>query len=166
MPPTVIHYLTLISITPSIIYSSKSQSITENQTLTLYCNATGNPVPTIQWSNVGSSSNVFAKGNSLKISAIKESDKGTYKCTAYNGILRPAEAVVSINVLGKKTKKAKRKLSIFVRALHDTVKTLFLLKNYGILFLILLCVRRHALLCPSRGFLNVSSSCSDHYQVC
>lgn len=44
---------------------------------------------------------MFPKGNILNISAIQESDGGSYKCTADNGILKVAEAVVSINVLGK-----------------------------------------------------------------
>lgn len=58
-------------------------------------------MPTIQWSKVGSSSSVFPKGNMLRILSIQENDGGTYKCTADNGILRVAEADLSINVLCK-----------------------------------------------------------------
>ncbi|XP_031568091.1 hemicentin-1-like [Actinia tenebrosa] len=88
-----------VQFSPSIIYTSPSQSITENETLTLFCNATGNPLPPIQWFKVNSTNVVFPIGSQLTIERIKADDKGIYKCVADNGIGRPVAKDIHINVL-------------------------------------------------------------------
>lgn len=93
--------MVLYLVRPSIIYTSPSRSITENETLTIFCNATGNPSPPIQWFKVNSTESVFPIANQLSIARIKADDKGIYKCVADNGIGRPAVAFIEIDVLGK-----------------------------------------------------------------
>ena len=59
--------------------------VTEGANATLYCNATGNPAPSIVWIR-GSTGLVVSSNNMLTIEAIKRNESGSYKCRAWNGI--------------------------------------------------------------------------------
>ncbi len=79
---------------PDVSVSPDTQTVTENQTATFYCSASGNPKPVVTWSKVnGSLGDEIASINDGKLIISKSSynDKGKYVCTA-------------INVLGKDQK--------------------------------------------------------------
>ena len=60
--------------------------------MTLFCNATGNPPPTISWTKDGSPLNnnqgiLFSGDNeTLSIASINRSESGNYRCVAKNGL--------------------------------------------------------------------------------
>ena len=60
--------------------------------MTLYCHATGNPLPAISWKkdgySIGSNSRISysAKSNELTIINVYRTDSGKYHCVASNSI--------------------------------------------------------------------------------
>ncbi|XP_048588277.1 hemicentin-2 isoform X2 [Nematostella vectensis] len=87
-----------VQYSPFIEVISRIPPITENQTLELYCNATGNPAPAIRWSK-GSDVTVLSSGNSLTIRRVQGVDQGVYVCTASNGIGLDASSTTTVEVL-------------------------------------------------------------------
>ena len=66
----------------SEIHHCPSQ-VREDENVTLYCNATGNPPPKVAWITSGE---VLVKDSAYIIPAINRSQAGTYECMAWNGI--------------------------------------------------------------------------------
>ena len=62
--------------------------------VTFTCNATGNPVPNITWTNDG---NTVATGEKLSFEARKD-HSGVYWCSADNGIGKTVNTSVSFDV--------------------------------------------------------------------
>ena len=66
--------------------------VKEGQNTTLYCNATGNPLPAISWKKVGHSIgnnsriSYSAESNELRIINVYRTDRGKYHCVASNSI--------------------------------------------------------------------------------
>ena len=90
---------------PSGVDVSKNQSVCEGATVTLSCNATGKPIPTITWTRVwenGSDSGELPSVNGLYvISNITKSSNGTYRCTASNQVGDPANKMTDVTVESK-----------------------------------------------------------------
>ena len=81
----------LIIVPPQIATQPQGGPVTEGNNVTLSCNASGNPVPTITWTRNGSvlTSSVArisfgAESKELKIPSINRADKGEYRCVANN----------------------------------------------------------------------------------
>lgn len=90
---------------PKAIISPKTQTVTENQTATFYCSASGNPRPTVSWSKVNGSlikGHVVSDESSGRLEVIYSShnDSGDYLCTAVN-LLGRDEAVAKLIVEGR-----------------------------------------------------------------
>ena len=90
---------------PKAIISPKTQTVTENQTATFYCSASGNPRPTVSWTKVNASlikGHVVSDENSGRIEVIYSTfnDSGDYLCTAVN-LLGRDEAVAKLIVEGR-----------------------------------------------------------------
>ena len=81
---TIITFLSLL-VKPTVTIQQCSTPVTEGNNATLYCNATGYPVPIIAWINE-SSRNVESPTNTLVITAITRSERGSYACHASNGV--------------------------------------------------------------------------------
>ena len=84
---------------PSVItFAPANQSVLEGGNLTLYCNATGNPIPNITWTK-DSSSTVVHQGETYSIVNIQRQAAGDYKCTAWNevGAQKTALATIAIH---------------------------------------------------------------------
>ena len=77
---------------PEIITHPKNVTIEERLHMTLFCNATGNPPPTLSWTKDGSPLNdtqgiTFSGDNkTLSIASINRSESGNYRCVARNGL--------------------------------------------------------------------------------
>ena len=87
---------------PQVIISPNTQTVTENQTATFYCSASGNPKPTVSWSKVNSSlkERQMINGGRLQVIRSTFNDSGDFMCTAVN-ILGRAEATANLVVEGK-----------------------------------------------------------------
>ena len=88
----------LITVGPMIVTSLQTQNVTAGQSFTLTCNATGNPVPNIEWTLNGASIGIrnssettikVIEGLSSNTSVLEFSnatinDTGIYQCIATN----------------------------------------------------------------------------------
>jgi len=71
-------------VPPHVDYISGNQTVNETDSVTLFCNASGNPKPTTNWTRLSDNSSVTMPLN------ISRQDQGGYRCTADNGVGRPA----------------------------------------------------------------------------
>ena len=91
---------------PEITVHPQAQTKTEGDDVALFCNADGNPVPTISWTRNGSlfnSSNNsrirFSKDKKqLNITNVSRTDSGQYRCVAKNSLGRDTSLGASIKV--------------------------------------------------------------------
>ena len=82
--------------------------MTDGNNVTLSCNASGNPVPTITWTRNGSvlTSSVprisfGAESRELTITTINTADRGEYQCVANNSVGNDTSDAATIDVQGK-----------------------------------------------------------------
>ena len=76
-------------------------TVVEGESITLYCNATGKPDPTLTWTKDGnprplSNNAVFNTGILNRNDTINNIIR--YQCTASNGVESPATAIANITV--------------------------------------------------------------------
>ena len=83
--------LLLIIVAPQITTHPQNTTVTEGNNITLSCNASGDPEPTISWFRGGSvltsdDSRIFlgADSKQLTITSIKRNNTGEYRCVANN----------------------------------------------------------------------------------
>ena len=81
----------LIIVAPQIATQPQGGPVIEGQNVNLFCNASGNPVPTITWTRNGSvlTNSVArisfgAQSRELTITSINRADNGEYRCVANN----------------------------------------------------------------------------------
>ena len=81
----------LLIVAPQIATQPQGGPVIEGQNVNLFCNASGNPVPTITWTRNGSvlTSSVprisfGAESRELTITSINRADSGEYRCVANN----------------------------------------------------------------------------------
>jgi len=83
---------------PEIDPARSSQQVVEGSGVTLSCNATGNPPPSINWTKQGNST-VLSSSETLTLTNLMRGDDGAvYKCKVKNN-LGSAEATATITVL-------------------------------------------------------------------
>ena len=91
----------LISEAPFAEVIPQTVTVIEGGNITLVCNISGVPAPSIYWTQIGSSK-VVSHNSSLTIVSV--SRPGTpdnmiqYQCTASNGVETPATATVNVTV--------------------------------------------------------------------
>ncbi|XP_068685500.1 hemicentin-1-like [Montipora foliosa] len=79
------------SVTISVLYKSAvtlqqcPTPVLEGSSATLYCNATGNPAPSITWIRAGTGK-VVSRSGRLHIAVINRNESDVYECHAWNGI--------------------------------------------------------------------------------
>ena len=83
----------LILVAPLITTQPQGGPVTDSDNVTLFCNASGNPVPTISWTRNGSvlTSSVLrisfgAESRELTITIVNRTDRGEYRCAANNSV--------------------------------------------------------------------------------
>ena len=89
----------LFSVGPSIVISPKTRTVKETSSVSLTCDASGIPNPTIEWTKVGESQVLFW-GRTYTIVNISRVAGNTlqYQCTASNGVERPVYDRANITV--------------------------------------------------------------------
>lgn len=99
---TTIFICSLIILTDpaKIVTRPEDQVVWVGQQVTLFCNATGNPVPNITYSIVGENGTV-GSGETLIINSSRTAYVKMYTCKATNGIGSSATANATVTVLGK-----------------------------------------------------------------
>ena len=91
----------LFLVAPFAEVIPQTVTVIEGGNITLVCNISGVPAPSILWTQIGSSK-VVSHNSSLTI--VNVSRPGTpdnmiqYQCTASNGVERPATATVNVTV--------------------------------------------------------------------
>ena len=88
---------------PEIANVSNDQVVCEGSLVTLSCNATGRPTPTITWTKVEDNGKDSAPllpvvDGKYVLSNIQRTANGTYRCTAHNGVGTPVNHTVSVKV--------------------------------------------------------------------
>lgn len=89
---------------PPIISDNSTQSlvVSEGQPVQLECYSSGFPLPRISWRRENNAilptGGSIYRGNTLKISAIRKEDRGTYYCVAENGVGRGARRNINVEV--------------------------------------------------------------------
>ncbi|KYN44018.1 Lachesin [Trachymyrmex septentrionalis] len=82
--------------------STQSLVVSEGQPVVLECYANGFPPPRISWRRENNAilptGGSIYRGNTLKISAIRKEDRGTYYCIAENGVGRGARRNINVEV--------------------------------------------------------------------
>ena len=92
---------------PEIITHPKNVTIEERLLMTLFCNATGNPPPTISWTKDGSPLTktqgiIFTGENeTLSIANITRSESGNYRCVTRNSLGNDTSNAAKVDVLCK-----------------------------------------------------------------
>ena len=98
----IIHQTHLFSDPSAVEHVSPlNQVVNENSSFSIYCNATGNPQPSITWKRMGLNSKSFPVGEVLTVRRAQLEDQGKYTCFAYNGIGITATASVNVEIKRK-----------------------------------------------------------------
>ena len=90
-------------VAPKILFSSKEVWVQEEQNVTIACNATGQPQPSIAWSKPFGGlpeDRTEVKKGSLTIYKVEKMDRGIYICKAEN-ILGSTTAMAQLTVLSR-----------------------------------------------------------------
>ena len=89
---------------PVAVAYPRYASVVEGENLTLICNTTGIPPPSIEWTKVGDST-VLSQKQLLSLYNVQRSGPLNviiqYRCTAKNGIGIPASSTADVQVLGE-----------------------------------------------------------------
>ena len=94
----------LFSDQPEITAHPQNVEVREGNNVTLSCNATGNPEPTISWTKDGSpinsnSRNSFSADNKqLTITNVNRTDSGEYRCVASNSVGKKTSNAATVDV--------------------------------------------------------------------
>jgi len=100
----VAKHVPLNVIEPPIIADNSTRSVVvqENSPAELICHALGSPTPAVSWRRQNNAilptGGIQYRGNVLKIHSVKKEDRGTYYCVADNGVGKPAQRNVAVEV--------------------------------------------------------------------
>ena len=75
------------SVAPNVTVRQCPTVVNEGNDATLYCDVTGNPVPSITWIRLSTGEvTIVSNNNSLVFAAINRNESGLYQCIANNSI--------------------------------------------------------------------------------
>ncbi|XP_041657656.1 neurotrimin isoform X1 [Cheilinus undulatus] len=88
----------LVQVPPKIINLSRDIIVNEGANVTLMCQASGKPEPSISWRLISSSGDLASDDEYLEIPSISRQRAGTYECTAVNDIDTDVQTVdITVN---------------------------------------------------------------------
>lgn len=70
----------------------------ENSSVTLECNATGNPIPEIRFAKEGKTVAPTKRSQVIRFPRIHRTDSGRYRCNASNGIGNITERTITLAI--------------------------------------------------------------------
>lgn len=82
-------------VLPSFVTKPRNQTANENERVTFYCNASGNPTPIITWLKDGTT---VGTGNTLRFDSTWRYQSGRYWCEAQNGLNVTIRTSADLNV--------------------------------------------------------------------
>ena len=87
-PPKLLGFskFVYVPVRPTIQAYPQSTVVVENDTVSLFCKATGKPAPIVTWIQVNKPGRSFPPGGTLTISRVNVNDTGEYNCTASNSV--------------------------------------------------------------------------------
>ena len=94
----------IVTDQPEINVHPKAETISEGENLTLVCNATGNPAPTLSWIRDGSPVETSGRisisddKKQLTITNVSRTDSGEYRCVANNSLGNETSNVATVDV--------------------------------------------------------------------
>ena len=95
---------TIFADASSVKIEKTANTVMEGNNISLFCNASGKPEPTMTWTRVGSL-DILSNTPSLTVVNVSRPETPDhmiqYQCTASNGVESPAIAVAKITVLCK-----------------------------------------------------------------
>ena len=87
---------------PSVDVYPTSSTVVEGNNITLSCNASGKPEPSVSWTRVGQSGQSLSQSSTLTITNVSRPgtphDLIQYQCEASNGVGNHAAAIVNVTV--------------------------------------------------------------------
>lgn len=96
-PRTTSVYI-LVQVPPKIINLSKDLVVNEGSNVTLLCQASGKPEPSISWRLISPSGDLGSDDEYLEIPSISRQRAGTYECSAANDIDTDVQTVdITVN---------------------------------------------------------------------
>ncbi|XP_030601643.1 neurotrimin isoform X2 [Archocentrus centrarchus] len=88
----------LVQVPPKITNLSRDVVVNEGSNITLMCQASGKPEPSISWKLISSSGDLVSDDEYLEIPSISRQRAGTYECTAVNDIDTDVQTVdITVN---------------------------------------------------------------------
>uniref|UniRef100_A0A8C2ZIX1 Neurotrimin n=1 Tax=Cyclopterus lumpus TaxID=8103 RepID=A0A8C2ZIX1_CYCLU len=88
----------LVQVPPKIINLSRDIVVNEGSNVTLMCQASGKPEPSVSWKLIYSSGDLASEDEYLEIPSISRQRAGTYECTAINDIDTDVQTVdITVN---------------------------------------------------------------------
>ncbi|XP_013861473.1 neurotrimin isoform X2 [Austrofundulus limnaeus] len=88
----------LVQVPPKIINLSRDIVVNEGSNVTLRCQASGKPEPSISWNYISNSGGLASEDEYLEITSISRQRAGTYECTAVNDIGKDVQTVdITVN---------------------------------------------------------------------
>ncbi|XP_038832932.1 opioid-binding protein/cell adhesion molecule-like isoform X1 [Salvelinus namaycush] len=88
----------LVQVPPTIINLSKDIVVNEGSNVTLMCQASGKPEPSLTWKLLSPSVDLVSEDEYLDIPSISRQRAGTYECTAINDIATDVQTVeITVN---------------------------------------------------------------------
>ena len=102
--PVITIVFSLVTDQPKITVHPKAETISEGKNVTLSCNATGNPAPTLSWTRDGSPVDTSGRisfsddEKQLTITNVSRTDSGEYRCLANNSLGNKTSNVAILDV--------------------------------------------------------------------
>ena len=87
----------VFAVEPTVTIQQCVSPLTEGDNTTLYCNATGNPVPDVAWIRK-ETNEIVSSNNMLHIPDVQRNQSGDYECLAWNGIGNNSTSICYIDV--------------------------------------------------------------------
>lgn len=97
----VLNHLVVLSVSPTVTVYPISTTVVKGNSITLYCNASGKPSPTVTWARVAVQNQVLSHRESLTVNVGKPESPDNiirYQCTASNGVGHPVLDIADVNV--------------------------------------------------------------------
>ena len=95
-------FLSFFLDAPSVDVYPTSSTVVEGNNITLSCNASGKPEPSVSWTRVGQSGQSLSQSSTLTITNVSRTgtphDLIQYQCEASNGVGNRAAAIVNVTV--------------------------------------------------------------------